>query len=134
MKDIILPLILAFLSGGGVAVAVIGIFKDKLNFKRQRQAEIEDREYKKIIEQQAKIIEWQGKADEKFKAQGEGIKFLLYDKIKYLGQQYIAQKEITFDDRKNLHAAHDVYHKELEGNGDFKEMMNDIDKLPLKVV
>ena len=134
MKDIILASILAFLSGGGVAVGIIGILKDKLNFKRQRQAEIEDREYKKIIEQQEQIIAWQIKADDKINAQGEGIKFLLYDKIKNIGQQYIADKEITFDERKNFHAVHEVFHDKLGGNGDFKEMMNDIDKLPLKVV
>lgn len=133
MKDIIIALIAGFLAGGGVAVAIIGLFKDKLDFKRKRKAEIEDREYKKIIEQQAQIIEWQSKADKKFDAQGEGIKFLLYDKIKYLSQQYIAEKEIAFDDRKNLHVAHDVYHDGLNGNGDFKEIMAEIDHLPLKV-
>ena len=133
MKEAILSLVIGFLSGGGVAVAIVGIFRDKLDFKRKRKADIEDREYKKIIEQQQIIIDQQKKNEEVLMVHGEGIRFLLFDKIKYLGQEYIKKNEVTFEDRKNLHTAHNVYHNGLKGNGDLDGLMSDVDKIPLTI-
>lgn len=133
MKEWVLPLVLGLISGGGLAVAIIGLFKDKLDFTRKRKAEIEDRGYAEILKKQEQIIEWQKKADEQFKVHGEGMKFLLYNMIKNEGQAYIAANQITFEDRKTLHAAHNVYHNGLSGNGDLDDIMRDVDEIPLKV-
>jgi len=129
----LITILLAFLSGGGVGVAVIGLFKDRFDFKRKRKAAIEDREYNKIIEQQQLILDQQKLQGEELKAQGEGVRFLLYDKIKYLGQEYVKKNEVSFEDRKNLHKAHNVYHNGLHGNGDLDGIMKNVDDLPLKV-
>ncbi len=57
---------------------------------------------------------------------------MLLDKILCLGQKYIDEEEIDFDDRRRLRAMHDVYHNGLKGNGDADLIMNGIDNLPLK--
>lgn len=126
MKDLILPIVLAFIAGNGVAVAIIGLLKDKLDFSRKRKAQKEDKE-------QTNLAEWRNSVDEKLTAQGEGIKFLLYDRIQHLGQEYIVRQEITFEDKKNLHTAHSVYHNGLKGNGDLDQLMSDVDKIPLTI-
>ena len=60
------------------------------------------------------------------------IKFILYDRIKYLAQTYIAAGEVDFDDRRILNAMHKVYHGGLDGNGDLDDLMNAVGELPLK--
>lgn len=73
------------------------------------------------------------KEDEDIKALKEAMKFLLLDRIKYLGQTYIKAQEIDFDDRRILHAMHNIYHNSLDGNGDLDALMDQVNKLPLKI-
>lgn len=54
------------------------------------------------------------------------------DRIQYLGQCYLADGEISFDDRRRLHRMHDAYHTGLNGNGDLDVIMAQVDRLPLK--
>lgn len=136
-KELILPVILAFIAGNGVAVAILALLKDSLDFKRKRKAQLEDRLEDR---EERKFTEWQDSVDNKLKAQdakldaqGEGMKFLLYDRIQHLGQEYIGRKEVTFDERTAIHKAHNVYHNGLHGNGDLDMLMEDVDRLPLVV-
>lgn len=62
----------------------------------------------------------------------EAMKFILLDRIKYLGQAYIKTREIDFDDRRILHSMHNIY-KMLGGNGDLDALMDEINHLPLKI-
>lgn len=73
------------------------------------------------------------KEDEDIKALKEAMKFLMLDRIKYLGQTYIKAGEIDFDDRRILHSMHSIYHNSLDGNGDLDALMDQVNKLPLKI-
>lgn len=70
--------------------------------------------------------------DEKLAALIESQKIILLDRIRHLGQRYLAEKAIDFDDRRLLHSMHDSYHNGLGGNGDADVIMREIDALPLR--
>ena len=59
-------------------------------------------------------------------------RYIMFDRIRYLGQKYVAEKEVDFDDRRILNRMHDVYHNELGGNGDLDKLMKAVNTLPLK--
>lgn len=62
----------------------------------------------------------------------DGLKWVLYDRVRYLGQKYIADGRVDFDDRRILNLMHKSYHDGLGGNGDLDNVMNDVNRLPLK--
>lgn len=116
--------LLAILTGG-VAVAVVEGIKEYLRWKRERKAKKEDREA-------VNLDSWRKQTDDKIDALVESQKFQLYYSIKTLGQKYIAEGEVDFDDRRILRQMHDSYHSGLNGNGDLDSLMEEVDKLPLK--
>lgn len=61
----------------------------------------------------------------------EAIRYLLYDRIRFLGGKYLIAGEVDFDDRRILNNMHDVYHMKLGGNGDLDILMSEVNKLPL---
>lgn len=61
-----------------------------------------------------------------------GLKWVLYDRIRFLGQHYISNGQVDFDDRRILHEMHRSYHDGLGGNGDLDVLMDEVNKLPLK--
>lgn len=135
MNDVIKDILIAVVSGG-VGAAVIKLIGDGLAWKRTRKAEKEDREEQKKedaekqaarnTEERLEVIE--AKTD----AQSEALKFILYDRVRYLGQAYIADEEIDFDDRRILNDMHRSYHNGLGGNGDLDTLMAEVNRLPLK--
>lgn len=135
MNDVIKDILIAVVSGG-VGAAVIKLIGDGLAWKRTRKAEKEDREEQKKedaekqaarnTEERLEVIE--AKTD----AQSEALKFILYDRVRYLGQAYIADEEIDFDDRRILNDMHRSYHSGLGGNGDLDTLMAEVNRLPLK--
>lgn len=108
-----------------VLVAIIEGVREWLSFRRKRKAENEDKADLNT-ETRLKAVEKQ------VNALVLGQKYILYDRIRYLGHEYIAAGEIDFDDRRILNDMHSVYHNELNGNGDLKILMNEVNKLPLK--
>ena len=68
---------------------------------------------------------------DKLNAIGKGVMLLELDKIKYLGLRFIRDGGITYEDRALLHKMYDNYHKELGGNGDLDQIMEEVDELPL---
>lgn len=62
----------------------------------------------------------------------DGLKWMLYDRIRHLGQKYIANGAVDFDDRRILNEMHGCYHNGLGGNGDLDNLMRDVNALPLK--
>lgn len=131
MNDIIISVI-----SGGAVVAIIEGVREALKWRRQRKATKEDRaeekeEYRQHqadlkIQERLQIIETQ------LKAQSEAMKYVLYDRIRYLGQAYISEGEIDFDDRRILNDMHRSYHSGLCGNGDLDVLMQEVNHLPLK--
>ena len=61
-----------------------------------------------------------------------GLKWVLYDRIRFLGQHYISVGLVDFDDRRILNEMHKSYHDGLGGNGDLDVLMRDVNGLPLK--
>ena len=117
-------LLIAFLGSGAFATAVAGIF-EIFRFRRERKAKKED-DADLNIEKRLNTIETQTAA------QSEALKYIMYDRIRFLGQEYIAEGEIDFDDRRILNAMHSVYHSGLNGNGDLDNLMRDVNALKLK--
>lgn len=107
--DIIMAVI-----GGGVGAAIVTVVGALLQAKQARKYELEDHE------------------DANIKALKAGMKWLLYDRIRFLGLHYLSEGAVDFDDRRVLRQMHQVYHVGLEGNGDLDQIMIAVDKLPLK--
>lgn len=105
--------ILAAILGGGIGSAIVTIIGKLIVNYQNRKYAIEDRE------------------TEDEKAIKAGVKWLLYDRIRYLGMKYIEKGEVDFDDRRILRQMHDVYHNGLDGNGDLNNIMQQVDLLPL---
>lgn len=128
--------LLAAILSGGVAVAVIEGIKEALAWRRNRKAAKEDKaeQKKEDAEKQASLrTEERLQAIEaKTDAQSEAIKYILYDRIRYLGQAYIDEGEIDFDDRRILNDMHRSYHSGLGGNGDLDVLMREVNNLRLK--
>lgn len=76
---------------------------------------------------------WQAK---KKKRDGvrDGIKILLYDRIKHLGKAYIDRGYITAEELEDLTTMHDIYHDPdgLNGNGFLDAIMRTVKSLPIK--
>ena len=59
----------------------------------------------------------------------EALKYLLLDKILFLGSKYIRRNSITLEERKILKAMYNVYHNGLEGNGDADFIMKGVEAI-----
>ena len=111
--------------GGGGGVAIINAIANRADFKRRRKAEKED---KAALDVEREIRALKATVS----AIKDGMKFVLYDRIRFLGQAYIADGEIDFDDRRILNNMHQSYHNGLDGNGDLDNLMGEVNRLPLK--
>ena len=70
--------------------------------------------------------------DKDIEALKAGQKWMLYDRIRFLGLRYISDGTVDFDDRRILTEMHKCYHDGLGGNGDLDNLMNEVNHLPLK--
>lgn len=61
----------------------------------------------------------------------DGVKLLMQDKIEQLGMVYCQHGEITWAQKKYIHACYNAY-KSMGGNGDVEELMQDIDALKVR--
>lgn len=128
---------LAFIFGAG-GLALIDFLRARWAFRAERKAKKEDRQEERVdkIEELTEAVngfkaeqEEQGK---QLDALREAMKCVLLDRIMYLGQSYIADGEIDFDDRRRLREMHSAYHNGLGGNGDADAIMQAVDALPLQ--
>lgn len=69
--------------------------------------------------------------DDKQDAVIAGLKVLTVDRVRYLGKCYIAEGEITLEDKENLEEMHRAY-KALGGNGHLDTVMRGVEKLPIR--
>lgn len=144
----VLRTVLMFLFGAG-GLALINIIQERWRVRYQRKAEKEDRAEERedkldeIGKQLSEFIKKQDEVNEKNElrfsemekndsAQVEALKYVLLDRIMYIGQGYINNGDVTFDERKRLREMHDVYHYQLGGNGDADQIMKSVDELPLR--
>lgn len=99
--------------GGGVGAALISAVSVCVSAWQQHK-------YKKADKEDADMT-----------ALKAGMKWLMYDRIRFLGLHYIEEGKVDFDDRRILREMHTVYHFGLDGNGDLDNIMQLVDKLPL---
>ncbi|MBR1533041.1 MAG: hypothetical protein IJ639_01635 [Ruminococcus sp.] len=119
-----MEVLIAILSGGA-AVALIEGLREWLGRRYEQRARKEALAQRKIEERLTAM-------EEQNIAQSEALKYILYDRIRFLGQAYIAAGEIDFDDRRILNSMHAAYHSGLKGNGDLDNLMRDVNALRLK--
>lgn len=128
--------LLGYLLTGATAAAVIKLIDNLLQWhlnrkaKKDDKAEAEAEAKKKKSEKEEE--EWKKHTDEMIADLTVGVRVILMDRIRYLGQKYIADEEVDFDDRHLLHEMHSVYHNTLGGNGDLDILMEEVNDLPLK--
>lgn len=68
--------------------------------------------------------------DDKQDAMVDALKVLMIDRVRYLGQCYVARGEITLSDKETLEEMHRAY-KALGGNGHLDIIMDEVEGLPL---
>ena len=127
----------AFVFGAG-GLALLDFLRERWKFKAERKAAKEDRAEEKVdkIEELTKAVnkltEDYEKQNQQLDAMRDAMKCVLLDRIIHLGQKYIEDGEVDFDDRKRLRDMHTSYHSGLKGNGDADAIMSAVDALPLK--
>ena len=117
---------------GVTGAAVIKLIDNVVQWYLQRKATKEDLVEENGREELQKIKDWEKDMEDKVNALVNADKYILFDRIRYLGQKYVADDEVDFDDRRILSQMHEVYHNELGGNGDLDELMKAVNALPLK--
>ena len=133
----ILLTVLGFVCGSG-GLALLEFAREKWKFKAERQAVKEDRkeekndELEKLSKQVEELSLKESETAKMLNTLREAQKCILLDRIIHLGQSYIKDGVIDFDDRRRLREMHKSYHIGLGGNGDADAIMNAIDQLPLK--
>ena len=101
-------IVLAVISGGIGAALVSGVFN---------------------------IIMWRlnkkSKESQRDKDIVDGLKMIMYDRIKFLAQRAIQDGQITADALEDLIEMHKVYHNQLDGNGFLDSLMNQVKNLKI---
>lgn len=138
-----------FFLGGGVLLSIVEGIKALIGWairrKAQKEDKAEEREEQKTEERisamEARLGTLEANDRESLsliEALVEAQRYILYDRIRYLGKKYIAAGEVDMEDRRMLHLLHAVYHGDethrgCGGNGDLDLLMKSVDKLPLKM-
>ena len=116
---------IAVLSSGALVAAIEGV-REYFVWRRNRKAAKQDKA-------EATAEKNQDDLNRKVDALIVANRYILYDRIKYLAECYIEDKEVLFEDRRMLHKMHKSYHYGLNGNGDLDLLMAAVDELPLKM-
>ena len=74
-------ILIALIGSSALAAVIAGIF-EAFRFRRERKAKKEDAN-------KADMEEWQKRMEANNAIQNEALKFILYDRIRFLGQAYI---------------------------------------------
>lgn len=114
MSEAVILAIVGGLLGGSTVAAIINAIAEGIRQRRKRKYDKDD---------------GKDKDNEAIKA---GLKWVLYDRIRFLGQHYISAGSVDFDDRRILNEMHKSYHDGLGGNGDLDVLMHEVNALPLK--
>lgn len=63
----------------------------------------------------------------------DGMKFILLDVIAQWALRYLQAGEAELRDKQLLRSMHQVYHTGLGGNGDLDALMEQVDRLPVRL-
>lgn len=106
--------LLGLLLASSVLSALINQLGEGIRQKRKHKYDTDDEETKEL------------------KAIKDGLKWVMYDRIRHLGMAYIMDGAVDFDDRRILNEMHKSYHDGLGGNGDLDKLIESVCELPLK--
>lgn len=70
-----------------------------------------------------------GKAD----VRGKALRYLMLYIIQERAKQHIHEGDISLDERRSLHHWHELYHQGLGGNGDADALMQQVERLPVRI-
>ena len=121
-----------YLLTGASAAAVIKLIDNLVQWMLKRKAAKEDKTEAEADKQNTSEQERLETTEKKLDALKIGVRIILLDRIQHLGQAYIRDGEVDFDDRRRLNDMHSVYHSSLGGNGDLDVLMHEVNSLPLK--
>ena len=135
MDSISLAILVAVISSGATA-AVVKAIDNWLSWRRERKAKHEDDDLAKkeqtINDRLEKIEQKTEDSRKTLESLTDGMKYIIYDRIRHIGQAHINAGEIDFDDRRILNNMHHCYHYGLGGNGDLDKLVQEVNNLPLK--
>lgn len=114
LNEMIIVALIGGLLGGSTISALVNQIGDGIREKKRRQYDRSDEK------------------DKELEALKAGMKWVIFDRIRFIGHSYIKAKEIDFDDRRILNEMHKCYHDGLNGNGDLDNLMHEVNSLPLK--
>ena len=77
------------------------------------------------------LISRHDKKKDKDSAEREALRYLMLYIIQERAKDMISKGSATMEEKRILRQWHDVYHNGLDGNGDAKNLMDAVDKLPL---
>lgn len=117
---------------GVTGAAVIKLIDNVVQWCLQRKAAKEDAKISDDKVELKKIKQWEKNMEDKVNALINADMLIMLDRIRYLGQRYVADNEVDFDDRRILNQMHKSYHDDLGGNGDLDGLMKVVNALPLK--
>ena len=123
-----------------ILIAIIGAsalwkFIEFLINRKDNKKEAEDKMAEALTELQDAIAQLQTSVNENnvnMALQSEALMAIAQDRILWLGRQYIKQGWIYEDELKNIRRMADAY-KAMNGNGDVKIIMGEVDKLPVHI-
>ena len=117
---------------GGMAVALIEGCHALIMWGLNRRAQKEDRKEINAEKTMEDICERLDIQEKRLDGCTAGLRVLLHDRIKHLGQVYLQNEEVDFDDRQILIDMHNAYHTGLGGNGNLDALMDAVKALPMK--
>lgn len=131
-----------FFLGGGVALSIVEGIKALIGWVIKRKAQKADRAEEKAEKDTDKHLEEIDRAIAQMDEQMVEVKdslrlqkrtnmLILQDRLRHLARHFIADGEISFDDRDAWNAMHDCYH-ENGGNGTMKPTYDLVNSLPIK--
>lgn len=115
-----MSVLIAILGGTAGAAFVTGIFS-LIKWRLDRKASREDRNADK-----------EDKTNEQIAGIVVGVRMLMYDRIKHLGNSYLRRGSVSSEELEDLISMHKVYHNELDGNGFLDNLMEKVKHLPVK--
>ena len=127
--------VVGIILGSSALTVLLNNLHDRWKIKQERKNSKEDKEEAKenIVDDLQTTTDSQEKKIEALEIlssnMAEALKYLLLDKILFLGSKYIRRNSITLEERKILKAMYKVYHDGLEGNGDADFIMKGVEAI-----
>lgn len=127
--------VVGIILGSSALTVLLNNLHDRWKIKQERKNSKEDKQEAKedIVDDLQNATDSQEKKIEALEIlsnnMAEALKYLLLDKILFLGSKYIRRNSITLEERKILKAMYNVYHNGLEGNGDADFIMKGVEAI-----